>query len=305
MGWNSYNHFGCTVNETIVKGIADAMVEYGFLNAGYTYLNLDCGWSNHNRSQINNSLIPNPNAFPNGMTEYVHNKGLLFGIYGDAGTFDCVNNPGSLDAQTFAAWGVDYLKYDNCNNSDISPIIRYSKMRDALIATNRSIYYSICNWGEFDPFIWGHEIGNSWRTTVDIHPSWDSIMFTLDQQRNISNFSGPGGWNDPDMLEIGNGDLTFDEQKQDPLGRAVEIVEFVDGSYEIWTGILSDGYVAVLFNRESIASYITLNFETHCDIHGLIAVTDLWDADPFKGNYSFGYTAQIPSHGVIVLKLQV
>ncbi|RIB21710.1 Glycoside Hydrolase Family 27 protein [Gigaspora rosea] len=352
MGWNSYNHFNCSINETLIKSIADAMIKYGFRNAGYTYLNLDYCWQNKTRDKKTNRLIPDPKAFPKGIKDlanYVHNKGLLFGIYGDAGTADCANRPGSLgfeelDAQTFADWGVDYLKYDNCHNNNIDPIIRYSKMRDALKATNRPIYYSICNWGEFDPHIWGKEVGNSWRTTVDIYHSWESILFTLDKQRNISTFSSPGGWNDPDMLEIGNAGLTFDEQKshfslwaalkaplllgfdlrnppkntlavalnekiiavnQDPLGQSVKIVDFVDDIYEIWTGPLSDGYVAVLFNRLIIPYDITLNFETHCGLNGTIAVTDLWDDDPFKGNFTDSYTSQVPSHGVTVLKLQV
>ncbi|CAG8784652.1 28306_t:CDS:10, partial [Gigaspora margarita] len=307
--------FNCDINEALIKSIADAMVEFGFLNAGYTYLNLDCSWSYHERDVETNRLIPDPIAFPKGMIDlanYVHNKGLLFGIYGDAGIADCANRPGSLgfeelDAQTFADWGVDYLKQDN-------------------------------------PHIWGKEIGNSWRTTVDIFPSWESILFTLDQQRNISNFSSPGGWNDPDMLEIGNGGLTFDEQKshfslwaalkaplilgfdlrnppkdtltialnekiiainQDPLGQSVKIVEFGDNIREIWTGALSDGYVAVLFNRGRETSNITLKFKSHCGIDGTIAVTDLWDDVPFKGNFTQSYTSFVPSHGVTVLKLQV
>ncbi|CAG8658232.1 16947_t:CDS:10, partial [Gigaspora rosea] len=300
MGWNSYNHFNCSINETLIKSIADAMIKYGFRNAGYTYLNLDYCWQNKTRDKKTNRLIPDPKAFPKGIKDlanYVHNKGLLFGIYGDAGTADCANRPGSLgfeelDAQTFADWGVDYL---------------------------------------------------NWRTTVDIYHSWESILFTLDKQRNISTFSSPGGWNDPDMLEIGNAGLTFDEQKshfslwaalkaplllgfdlrnppkntlavalnekiiavnQDPLGQSVKIVDFVDDIYEIWTGPLSDGYVAVLFNRLIIPYDITLNFETHCGLNGTIAVTDLWDDDPFKGNFTDSYTSQVPSHGVTVLKLQ-
>ncbi|CAG8643879.1 20884_t:CDS:10, partial [Dentiscutata erythropus] len=155
----------------IIIHIADAMVTHGFRKVGYTYLNLDYCWSNSKRSQ-SKKLIPDRKAFPHGIK----------------------------DAKTFADWGVDYLKYDNCNNTGVS-----AAMRDALKATKRPIYHSICNWGESEPHFW--------RTTTDIWSVWKGILYVLDQQRNITKFVGPGGWNDPDMLEIGNGKLTFDEQK--------------------------------------------------------------------------------------------
>ncbi|CAG8561301.1 12429_t:CDS:10, partial [Cetraspora pellucida] len=294
MGWNSFNYFDCVINETLIKEVADGMVDHGFLKAGYKYLNIDDGWSNDYRNE-SGYLLPDPDAFPSGMkvlVDYVHSKGLLFGIYADAGLTTCVKRPGSLnyekkDAQVFAEWEVDYLKYDNCDNMGLPAMDRYKashkdKMRDALNATKRPIYFSICEWGENKPFLWAPPIGNSWRTTQDIKANWTSILTILDTQRNITNYAGPGGWNDPDMLEIGNGNLTLDEQRshfsfwaalkaplilgfdirnpppdakdmalnteiiavnQDPLGVSVNIVEH-NKYYEIWTGPLSDGYVA-------------------------------------------------------------
>ena len=150
------------------------------------------------------------------MADYVHSKGLKFGIYSSAGTKTCEGRAGSLnyedvDAADFAKWEVDYLKYDNCNNEKVPAITRYTKMRDALNKTGRPIFYSICNWGEEEVWKWGNTTGNSWRTTGDIRPEWESIenIFYVNDKHPES--AGPGGWNDPDMLEIGNGGLTLDE----------------------------------------------------------------------------------------------
>ncbi|CAG8521825.1 25760_t:CDS:10, partial [Dentiscutata erythropus] len=346
MGWNTWNHFQCHVNEQLLKDSADAMIELGFFKAGYKYLNLDDCWEGIRDE--NGYITTDPNTFPGGikaLADYAHSKGLLFGIYSDAGRLTCARRLGSLgyedkDAQRYAEWGIDFLKYDNCHNDGSPERQRYEKMRDALNATGRPIFYSICEWGKSKPFLWGREVGNSWRTTNDIRATWASIISILQKQQMITAYAGPGGWNDPDMLQIGNGHLTLDEQKshfsiwaalksplllgfdirnpppdakeialneeiiavnQDPLGKSVSIVSRTV-FYDIWTGPLVDGYIAVLFNRGEIPRVITLYFASHCGLEGEIAVRDLWEhAD--KGNFTTSFVSRVPRHGVTVLKL--
>ena len=150
--------------------------------------------------------------------DYLHNKGLKFGLYSSAGVMTCEKRAGSLyyedkDAVDYASWGVDYLKYDNCFNDDQPGLERYSAMRDALNKTGRPIFYSICNWGEEESYKWGKDVANSWRTTQDIADLWGSIEFNFKQNMNVREHSGNFGWNDPDMLEVGNGGLTHEEEK--------------------------------------------------------------------------------------------
>jgi alpha-galactosidase len=153
-----------------------------------------------------------------GVGDYIHSKGLKFGIYSSAGVWTCEGKAGSLnnediDAKDFASWGVDYLKYDNCFNEGVLAIIRYPAMRDALNKTGRPIFYSICNWGEENVGLWGNTTGNSWRTTPDIFNSWFSLEYNFHGNGEYPESAGPGGWNDPDMLEIGNGGMTTDEER--------------------------------------------------------------------------------------------
>ncbi len=209
MGWNSWNQFGCNVSEELVKSMADAIVRSGLRDAGYVYVNIDDCWQVGRDSS--GKIIPDPAAFPNGMEhlgDYLHSRGLKFGIYSDAGKMTCGKRPGSLgyeevDAKTYASWGVDFLKYDNCYNYGASIVERYQKMRDALNATGRSIYYSLCSWGIKDPWIWGRDIGNSWRTTDDIASNWLNVIRNVDDSINLAKYAGPGHWNDLDMLEVG------------------------------------------------------------------------------------------------------
>ncbi|XP_047325453.1 alpha-galactosidase 3 isoform X2 [Impatiens glandulifera] len=218
MGWNSWNFFACNINETVIKETADALVSTGLSNLGYVYVNIDDCWSSPSRDSAG-QLVADPKTFPSGikaLADYVHDKGLKLGIYSDAGVFTCEVRPGSLnhendDAELFASWGVDYLKYDNCFNNGIEPKKRYPPMRDALNATGRSIFYSICEWGVDDPAIWAGQVGNSWRTTGDIKDSWESMTTIADLNDKWASYAGPGGWNDPDMLEVGNGGMTYDE----------------------------------------------------------------------------------------------
>ena len=220
MGWNTWNKFGCDINEDLIRDTIDTLNSSGLLEAGYKYINLDDCWQ-IDRDNETNEIIADPEKFPSGIKEladYAHEKGLLLGLYSDAGTKTCAGRPGSLgyetiDANTYAKWGIDYLKYDNCYNKNIPSLDRYPVMRDALNHTNHSIFYSICQWGEENIPVWGKDVGNSWRTTGDISDNWLTMLRIIDQNDQWYNFSGPGGWNDPDMLEVGNGGMTLEEYK--------------------------------------------------------------------------------------------
>ena len=219
MGWNSWNKFGCNINEELIKNTIDTLNSSGLIEAGYKYINLDDCWQ-ISRDE-NGTILPDYNAFPNGikpLVDYAHSKGLLFGLYSDAGTYTCAGRPGSLgyeeiDARTYAEWGVDYLKYDNCYNEGKSSLERYPVMRDALNKTGKPIFYSLCQWGEENVPTWGKDVANSWRTTGDISDNWDSMIKIIDINDKSYQYGGPGGWNDPDMLEVGNGGMTLIEYK--------------------------------------------------------------------------------------------
>ncbi|KAL9268589.1 Alpha-galactosidase 3-like protein [Drosera capensis] len=220
MGWNSWNFFACHINETVIMETADALISTGLADLGYVYVNIDDCWSREARNS-KGELVPDPKTFPSGikaLADYVHGKGLKLGIYSDAGVFTCQVRPGSLyheksDAEQFASWGVDYLKYDNCYNLGIPPQKRYPPMRNALNATDRTIFYSLCEWGVDDPALWASQVGNSWRTTDDINDSWVSMTMIADLNDKWASYAGPGGWNDPDMLEVGNGGMSYNEYR--------------------------------------------------------------------------------------------
>ncbi|KAL7229273.1 hypothetical protein ACSBR2_007890 [Camellia fascicularis] len=220
MGWNSWNFFACNITEIVIKETADALVGTGLADLGYVYVNIDDCWSAPERNS-EGQLAPNSESFPSGiksLADYVHEKGLKLGIYSDAGMYTCQVRPGSIyhendDAELFASWGVDFLKYDNCYNLGIKPQERYPPMRDALNATGRTIFYSICEWGVDDPALWAGKLGNSWRTTDDINDTWASMTAMADVNDKWAAYAGPGGWNDPDMLEVGNGGMTYQEYR--------------------------------------------------------------------------------------------
>jgi len=227
MGWNSWNKFGCDVSEKLIKDIADALVTSGMKDAGYQYVVIDDCWQVDRDSQGN--IIADPVRFPSGMKalgDYVHSKGLKFGIYSDAGTKTCQGRPGSRgyeyqDARTYAEWGVDYLKYDWCNHGKQNSEASYSTMRDALYKAGRPIVLSICEWGTTKPWEWGKDVGHLWRSTEDIINCFDcknywgglGVVQIIDILADIGDYSGPDHWNDPDMLEIGNGVLTPAEER--------------------------------------------------------------------------------------------
>ena len=224
MGFNDWNAFGCSVDEQLIKQTADYFVSSGLKAAGYEYVNIDDCWLEKARS-ADGHLVPDPVKFPDGIkgtADYVHSLGLKLGIYEDAGTETCAGYPGSLgheqtDANDFAAWGVDYLKYDNCYNQSDGTLAdflhRYTAMGDALKNTGRKIVYSICEWGQNDPWNWAGDIGNLWRTTGDISDNWNSLKSIIAANSQLAQYAHPGAWNDPDMLEVGNGGMTDIEYK--------------------------------------------------------------------------------------------
>lgn len=211
MGWNSWNFYACDVDEVKIKEAADAMVSSGMQAAGYKYIVIDDCWQTGRTSD--GTIIADPVKFPSGMASlasYVHSKGLKFGLYTDAGFTTCAGRPGMYayevqDANTFATWGVDYVKIDWCDNGGMDPQTRYTIIRDALANSGRPILFSICNWGVNKPWVWGAATGNMWRTTDDIFDFWDRVTWIIDQNAPLANFAGPTkGWNDADMLMVGN-----------------------------------------------------------------------------------------------------
>jgi len=229
MGWNSWNKFACKdVNETVVRAQADAMVSSGMKDAGYEFIVIDDCWQ-VGRDAAGN-ILADPQKYPSGikaLADYVHSKGLKFGIYTDAGTKTCAGRPGSMgheyqDARQYANWGVDYLKEDWCSTlPGQSSEASYTLMRDALAATGRPIVFSICEWGSTKPWLWAGPIGNMWRATGDIQDCWNckkdwggnGVLQILDLMDPIYSYAGPGHWNDADMLEVGNGGMTTAEYR--------------------------------------------------------------------------------------------
>ncbi|MBI3568332.1 MAG: glycoside hydrolase family 27 protein [Gemmatimonadetes bacterium] len=219
MGWNSWNHFGCDVSAQLIREVADAMAANGMRDAGYQYVTIDDCWQvGRDAAGV---LIADPAKFPDGikaLADYVHGKGLRFGIYTDAGRKTCEGRPGSyeheaLDAKTFAAWGVDYVKVDWCWAEGLDARTQYATMRDALLAAGRPIVFSICEWGQNQPWEWAPQTGNLWRTTGDISDNWNSLLSIVNLSMQHATVAGPGHWNDPDMLEVGNGGMTRDEYR--------------------------------------------------------------------------------------------
>ncbi|WTO38732.1 NPCBM/NEW2 domain-containing protein [Streptomyces achromogenes] len=352
MGFNNWNSTYCRVefNEGMVKGIADLFVEKGLKKAGYQYVNLDDCWALPQRD-ANGRLAPDPVRFPNGIkavADYVHAKGLKLGIYTSAGTRTCdsVGIPGALgheyeDARQFADWGVDYLKYDNCNNQGLDARQRYLTMRDALKATGRPIVYSICEWGENKPWEWAADIGHLWRTTGDIKDNWPSMLSILKQNLPLARYAGPGHWNDPDMLEVGNGGMTDTEYRshfslwsvmaaplligtdlrkasqatwdilgnteviavdQDPLGKQGTVVSSAGGRWVVAKRMADGSRAVALFNESGTAQRIA----TSAGAVGLpradgYAVRDLWQHRTY--NTAGTLAATVPAHGTVLLRV--
>ena len=348
MGWNSWNHFGCDVSDSLIRGTADAMVKSGMRDAGYRYVVIDDCWQVARLAD--GTIVADSARFPLGikaLADYVHSKGLRFGIYTDAGTKTCQGRPGSLgheaqDARTYAAWGVDYVKEDWCNAAGLDARTQYLRFHDALRRTGRAIVLSICEWGSNQPWEWAPAIGNLWRTTDDISDSWGSMLGNLDQSAQHATVAGPGHWNDPDMLEVGNGGMTDGEYRahfslwalqaaplmagndlrtmsdstrtiltnaevievdQDALG-AQGILVWADGAaLQVWSKPLRGGDRAVaLLNRADTAAKITAWFRRTGVRTDSARVRDLW-AHRDVGTFRGQYADTVPAHGVRMLRV--
>lgn len=356
MGWNSWNRFGCDVSEQLIREVADAVVASGMKDVGYEYVVIDDCWQIDRDGHGN--IVPDPERFPSGMAalaDYVHSNGLKFGLYSDAGMKTCQGRPGSRgyefqDARQYAAWGVDYLKYDWCHHGNQNSQASYSLMRQALEKAGRPIVFSICEWGTTKPWLWAEGIGHLWRTTGDIQDCWDcrrdwggmGWTHILDLQDGLEAFAGPGHWNDPDMLEVGNGGMSATEYRahfsfwailaaplmagndlrtmteeireiltneeviavnQDSLGRQGRKIRD-DGDFEVWARELIDGSRAVvLFNRSDADANISVTWPELGYTVGLEAlVRDLWSKRDV-GSYRGSYAATVPTHAVVMFKL--
>jgi alpha-galactosidase len=349
MGWNSWNLFAEKVDDQTVRTMADAMVSSGMRDAGYIYVNIDDTWEGVRDAQGN---LQSNHKFPDmkALADYVHSKGLKLGIYSSPGPRTCAGYPASYghetqDAKMWASWGIDYLKYDWCSaraiykNDALQAV--YQKMGDALAATGRPIVYSLCEYGLGSVEKWGADVsGNLWRTTGDIRDSWDSMISNIEKQVPTAPYAGPGRWNDPDMLEIGNGHMTDDEYRthmslwaltaspllagndirsmsqvtksilmnsevisidQDPLGKQASPVK--NGDLETWIKPLADGGAAVgVVNLGPSASQATVHTS---DLHlsrQVAKARDLWSHQEVQF-IKDSYTATIPSHGTLLLRV--
>jgi alpha-galactosidase len=359
MGWNSWNKFACNgLNENVIHQTADAMASNGMKDAGYQYVILDDCWQGERDAAGN--IQPDAQRFPSGMKalgDYIHSKGLKFGIYTDAGTMTCAKRIGSMgheyqDAKQYANWGVDYLKEDWCNTlPGQSTEASYALMRNALAASGRPIVFSICEWGSTKPWLWAGPIGNLWRATGDIQDCWDckkkwggnGVVQIMDQMNGLETYAGPGHWNDPDMLEVGNRGMTKEEYRthfsmwamfsapllagndisnmtagtkeillnkeviaidQDSLGQQGRRVKKT-GDLEIWSKQLHDGGRAVaLVNLGAAPEKIPVDWTDIGYPNDLSAsVRNLWTAQNLP-KQTGSFSAEVPSHGVVMVTIK-
>jgi alpha-galactosidase len=355
MGWNSWNHFATRVTDKDVRAAADAIVASGMKDAGYIYVNIDDAWQG--KRDANGNIVPN-SKFPDmkALADYVHSKGLKIGIYSSPGPKTCGGYEGSYqheeqDAKMYAQWGIDYLKYDLCSYGKIMrqaapgdqtkqyEMMRaaYEKMHKALLATGRPIYFSLCQYGWGSVWKWGPSVGgNSWRTTDDIQDKYMSMSNIGFSQAGLSKYAGPGHWNDPDMLEVGNGGMKYNEYlthmslwailaapllagndlsqmspetksillnkdviaiDQDPLGKQGDRVS-AEGPFEVWSKPLKNGDIAVgLFNRGHDAEEMSLPLQK-LGLTAKYKVHNIWNpSDNGHGPW------MVPEHGVILLRI--
>jgi alpha-galactosidase len=349
MGWNSWNKFAGRVDDASVRGMADAMVSSGMKDAGYIYINIDDTWEAERDAQGN---IQSNKKFPDmkALADYVHSKGLKIGIYSSPGPNTCAGYEGSYgheeqDARTYAAWGIDYLKYDWCGARNIYKDDEmqavYQKMGDALLATGRAIVYSLCQYGRADVWKWGPEVGgNLWRTTGDIKDNWDSMTKIGFAQDALAPYAKAGHWNDPDMLEIGNGGMNENEYKthmtlwsilaapliagNDLRNMSKSIHDILtnpeviaidqdkdghqgrraskSGDQEIWVRPLAGGAHAVaLFNLGGADAEMAVKWS---DLKLKPAhARDLWTRQDVK-LAGAEYKATVPGHGVVLLRVK-
>ena len=357
MGWNSYNNFGIDINAEKVMRAADAMVASGMADAGYKYVVIDDGWQIARNE--NGKIIADSIRFPKGIkyvADYVHSKGLKFGIYTDLGIKTCGSLPGSygyekIDAQTYAEWGVDFIKADWCNTDGMDTRTQYKIMSDAIKAAERPMILSICEWGISSPWEWAKGIGSMWRTTNDIQDCFDCVrnwggagwVPILEKNANLAPFAGPGHWNDPDMLEVGNHSLNTTECRahfsmwcmlaaplmagnslstmndtirdiltapeliaidQDPLGVQGTRIRDVNG-LQVWQKPLNDGSIAVaLLNVTDSSAPMHVSLEEIGFKNGKeSSVRDLWERKDID-TIADTFKAVVEAHGVVVLKIK-
>jgi alpha-galactosidase len=348
MGWNSWNRFACKVTASDVRSAADAIAANGMKAAGYIYVNIDDCWQG--KRDEKGVLHPNE-KFPDmkGLADYVHSKGLKVGIYSSPGPKTCEGFEGSFgheeqDARMYGEWGIDYLKYDYCSfQGDVdAQIAAYRKMHDGLLKTGRPIVFSLCQYGMDRVWAWGPGVGgNLWRTTEDISDDYVSMAYIGFGQEGLDRFAGPGHWNDPDMLEIGNGKMNHDEYLthmslwcmlaapllagNDLSKMTAETLDILtnpevvavdqdqagiqgypvaqEGPLEVWVKPLWDGGKAVgLFNRGESAMPVTAHFRD-IGIGDQASVRDLW-AKRDLGVVRDRFTAVVPKHGVVLVKVR-
>jgi alpha-galactosidase len=362
MGWNSWNYFAGKVDDKGIRAAADQIVASGMKDAGYTYVNIDDTWEGERDS---NGVIHTNSKFPDmkGLADYVHSKGLKIGIYSGPGTKTCAGYPASLgheeqDAKTYAEWGIDYLKYDLC--SFIPDVMEkqapddkaaqmklmvdaYAKMGKALKATGRPIVFSLCQYGWDAVWEWAPELGgNLWRTTGDIDPRWDHIYAIASQQSGLEKYAGPGHWNDPDMLEVGNGKLSLAENRthfswwallaapllagndlpnmkpaitailtnkdviaidQDALGKQGRDA-YSDGEVEVWIRELQGGAMAIAVINVGSDRYSTHPF--HLDLEKIGLHGQQTGKDLWTGKtvtLSDHDSIELPSHDILLVRL--
>ena len=350
MGWNSWNKFAGRVDDAAVRSMADAMATNGMKDAGYQYINIDDTWEASRDPQGNittNKKFPDMKA----LADYVHSKGLKIGIYSSPGPNTCAGYEGSYgheeqDARTYAAWGIDYLKYDWCGARNIYTDQEmqavYQEMGEALLKSGRPILYSLCQYGRDDVWKWGPEVGgNAWRTTGDIRDTWDSMTKIGFSQAELAAWAAPGHWNDPDMLEIGNGGMTDDEYRthmslwsilaapllagNDLRNMTPTILEILtnreviavdqdkdgkqgrriakSGDQEVWVRPLSGGAQAVgLFNRGGTPEKISVNWSDLGLKTAPAHARDLWGHSELKLDGT-EYSVTVPAHGVVMLRI--
>jgi alpha-galactosidase len=359
MGWSTWNYFHHDISDALIREQSDALVSSGMRDAGYVYVNIDGGWEGYRDAA--GVLHPNSN-FPDmkALGDYIHSKGLKFGIYSGPGPGTCANAPASYgheaqDAKMFASWGVDFLKYDLCTfreimkresggdvqKSDAIMIAAYRKMHNDLLATGRPILFSLCQYGWGRVWTWAPEVGgNMWRTSGDISDNYGRMTSIGFREAGLARYAGPGHWNDPDILEVGNGGMTPDEERthfslwamlaapliagndltkmsaetksillnkeviavdQDPLGRQGDRA-YAEGPLEVWSKPLQGGDMAVaLFNRIEGTTRMTLRLGA-VGWHGPATARNLWTHESV-GSITGDYTVTVPGHGVVMLRL--
>jgi alpha-galactosidase len=351
MGWNSWNRYGLRITEAAIRAQAKALVDSGMKAAGYEFVVIDGGWEGYHDAQ--GLFQPNILKFPDmkALADYVHGLGLKIGIHTSPGPVTCAGREASYgheqqDAQTFARWGIDFVKYDWCSGDTVykpeQMKAAYQKMHEALLSTGRPILYSLCQYGIQDVWKWGASVGGSmWRTTGDISDNYYRMAHIGFEQNGLEKYAGPGRWNDPDMLEIGNGGMNPDEERthmslwcllaaplfagndltkmtpetqailtnreliavdQDPAGIQGHRA-WQEGPVEIWVKPLANGAKAVgLFNRDEHEMTITLEFKD-IRVNGPARLRDLWSHKDV-GNFQTSFTTPVPKHGVVLLRVE-